>query len=179
MSKTCITARGLALGWGLAAALASGLSAQAPGRFLEGPPGQGWRPTLGIRVGLDYRNQDPSLGALLRLPVPGVPAALVPSGDLVFHQGLTERQGMVDLAVSFGGLHLGAGPVALSSIVADEGERETKIGYTLVAGVRSREGRFGTSLEFRLVRVDELSPNVLMLGLTWTPGAPSPRRGPF
>ena len=157
----------------LALSLAPGLGAQT----LEGPglqpAGLVWRPSLGIRAGLDYRNQAPSVGALLRLPVPGLPAAVTPGGDLVFQDGLTERQATVDVTVSILGIEVGGGPVALSSVFTDGGERETKVGYAFLAGLRGRAGRFGTELEFRWVRVDELGPRFIMLAFTWTPGTPA------
>lgn len=160
----------------LALWLATGLGAQT----LEGSGSQSggftWRPSLGIRAGLDYRNQAPSIGALLRLPVPGLPGSVTPGGDLVFQDGLTERQVTVDATVSIGGIQLGGGPVALNSVYTDDGEPETKVGYAFLAGLRGRAGRFGAELEFRWVRVAELGSRFIMLAFTWTPGAPtSPR----
>lgn len=156
--------------------LATGLGAQT----LEGtgspPDGFTWRPSLGVRAGFDYRNQAPSVGALLHLPVPGLPATVTPGGDLVFQDGLTERQVTVDVTVDIGGIQLGGGPVALNSVFTDDGERESKAGYTFLAALRGQAGRLGTELEFRWVRVAELDSRFIMLAFTWTPGAPaSPR----
>ena len=165
---------------GLAPSLAPGLAAQVQGGPLRGPAGPGWRPSVGARLGLDDRNQAPSIGALLRLPIPipGVRLAAVPGGDLVFHDGLTERQGMVDLTVDVFGITVGGGPVALSSVFGEDEPNQTKVGYTILAGLQRSTGRLGTNLEFRWIWVEELRPRFIMLGITYTPGAP-PRRGRF
>ena len=161
----------------LVLAFAPGLGAQTLDSPAPQPAGVTWRPSLGVRGGLDYRNQSPSVGALLRLPVPRLPAAVTPGGDLVFQDGLTERQLTVDVTVNLGGLHLGGGPVALNSVFADDGGRQTKVGYTLLAGLRGQAGRLGTELAFRWVSVDSLRSRFIMLAFTWTPGRPaSPRR---
>jgi len=145
--------------------------------LLEGPPSRGWRPTLGVRGGLDYRSQDASVGTFLRLPVPGLPAALTPSGDLVFRDGLTERQAILDVTARLGGFYVGGGPLVLHSIFRDETEYETKTGYTFVMGLSADARRFGTNLEFRWARVGGLSPKFVTLAFTWTPGARSGRGG--
>lgn len=156
--------------------LATPVAAQRRGPILE-PAGSGWRPAVGFRAGLDYRNSDPSIGALVRLPIPvgRVGLAVTPSGDLVFHDGLTDRQGMVDLSARLLGLEFGGGPVALNSVYEGDTERETRIGYTFAVGLRSGRGPVQTSLELRWVEVDEFDPRFVMLAVTYTPGAPRGR----
>ena len=169
----------------LCGALPPPLAAQTPGGpILIQQGGRSWLPSVGVRVGLDVRNSDPTVGALLRLPVPipFVRPAITPGADLVFHDGLTDRQAMVDVTIDLFGISVGGGPVWLNSVFDDvqDGElpRETKQGYTLLAGLRGGVGTFGTTLEFRWLFVDELEPRFITLGLTYTPGAPR-RRGGF
>ena len=170
-------------GLSLALAVPRALAAQQipGGPILEPQGGPGWLPTVGVRGGFDYRNSSPSVGALLRLPIP-LPVlrpALTPGGDLVFQDGLTERQAMVDLTVDLFGIAVGGGPAWMNTIFGedDSAPRETRQGWTALAGVRSA-GRIGTSLEFRWLFVDDIKPRYIMLAVTFTPGAPR-RRGGF
>ena len=164
----------------LGAALPDPLAAQlGGGPILEGGPSRGWLPSVGVRGGFDYRNTDVSIGALLRLPVPVplVPLAITGGGDLVFHDNLTDRQGMVDLTAEVFGISVGGGPVWLNTVFDEvDAPRETRTGYTLLAGFHGRGAPFGTDLEFRWVFVDDIEPRYIMLAFTFTPGAPR-RRG--
>jgi hypothetical protein len=141
-------------------------------------------PSIGVRGGFDYRNSDASVGALLRLPIPLalVPLEVSPGGDLVFHDNLTDRQGMVDLTAQIFGLSLGGGPLWLNTVYDDEldAPRETRQGWTVVAGLRSRGTPFGADLEFRWVFVEDVeNPRYIALAVTWTPGARRRARGAF
>jgi hypothetical protein len=159
------------------------LAAQLPRGPVLQEGGRRWLPALGIRGGYDYRNADPSVGALVRfpIPIPVVPLAITPGADLVFHDGLNDRQGTVDLTANLFGISVGGGPIWLNTVFDDlqdvELNRETRQGWTVLAGLRSRGGRFGTDVEFRWVLVDGIEqPRYIMLALTWNPGAPR-RRG--
>ena len=164
-------------------ALAPGLGAQAPGGPILQQAGPRWLPTLGIRGGWDYRNSDPAIGAMVRLPIPlpVVPLAIAPGGDFVFHDGLTDRQALVDLTANLFGLALGGGPVWLNTVfeeVQDAAlERDTRLGWTALVGFRNRTGPFGVDFDLRWVFMEDLeeNPRYIMIGLTWTPGAPRPR----
>lgn len=132
--------------------------------------GGGWTPTLSARAGWSALDASPSLGAELRLPLPLSPLrpALSVSGDIVFQTGLRERQGMLDVTV--GALRpvvLGGGPVVLNSIFHDDpARRATKVGFTLVAGIRAgRVGPLTSEISLRLIRVEDLHPRFLMLTL--------------
>jgi hypothetical protein len=165
----------------LCAASPSALAAQLGGPILQQPGGGRWLPSLGIRGGWDYRNSDPSLGAVVRfpIPIPVVPLTVSPGADLVFHDNLTDRQGMVDLTADIFGLALGGGPIWLNTVFEDdlEAPRETQQGWTALAGFRNRSGQFGLDLDFRWVFVDGIEqPRYLMLAIVWNPGAPR-RRG--
>jgi hypothetical protein len=168
---------------GLAALCAgspASLAAQLPGGPILQEGGARWLPRPGIRGGWDYRNSDPAVGALVRfpIPIPVVPLTITPGADLVFHDNLTDRQGMVDLTAEIFGVSVGGGPVWLNTIFAetDDAPRETRTGYTLLAGFRNRGGQFGVDLDFRWMFVDELEPRYIVLSITWNPGAPR-RRG--
>ncbi len=156
------------------AGFATPLAAQVRPPILQ-EAGSRWVPSIGVRAGWDYRNSVPSIGALVRFPVPipSLPLALTAGGDLVFYDRLTERQGTVDITYQMrGGLYLGGGTTALNSIYPDESERETKWGSTFLAGFRGQAGPLDMHLEFRWIRIDVLRPRFMMLALTYTPGAP-------
>ena len=130
--------------------------------------GARWNPTVAARAGWSVRDASPSLGATLRLPVPlsSLRPALVVGGDVVFQEGVVERQGLVDLTVDVsGGLFAGGGPAVLNTVFESATPRETELGYTLVAGVRGRSDVLSTQVDFRWVRVAGLSPTFLMISL--------------
>jgi hypothetical protein len=126
-------------------------------------------PILAGRVGWSSRDSAPSLGASLTLglPVPVIRPALDVGGDFVFHSGLVELQGVADVTSAFlRPLYLGGGPAVLNSVFEGSTARQTKAGFTLVAGVRGGfAGPLQTDLSFRLVRVGELHPRYFMLAL--------------
>jgi hypothetical protein len=175
-----ITGAATTLGLAALCALAPGVAAQAPGGPILQQQGPRWLPTLGVRGGFDYRNSAPTVGATVRLPIPiavGGPA-ITPGADFVFQDGLTERQAMVDFTVNLFGIDVGGGPAWMNSVFGDDlsDPRETRLGWTARAGIRSGAGPFGATIEFRWLVVDEIDPRYIMIGLTWTPGAPR-RRG--
>jgi hypothetical protein len=168
----------------LCGALPPSLAGQAPTGPILSDGAPGWLPSVGVRAGLDQRSSDPAVGALVRLPIPVsfLRPAITPGADLVFHDGLTDRQATVDVTIDLFGISVGGGPVWLNSVYHDEENvalpRETRQGYSLLAGLRSG-GRFGTSIELRWLFVDDLEPRFITLAFTFTPGAPRRGRGAF
>ena len=136
-----------------------------------GVPG-GWSPTVGARAGWLTKDQSLSLGAFLRVPIPllvWAPAVVV-AGDALFQDnGLVERQATIDLTAEvLRGLYAGGGPAVLNTFFEEDGAtRETKAGYTLVAGLRGRVGLLASSLEVRWVRVDSRRLRSFMFGLSY------------
>jgi hypothetical protein len=156
----------------LAALVVARLTLAAPlgAQLIPGPVGlSGPRiggPTIAVRGGWSTRDDSPAVGATLTLglPVPIIRPSLDVGGDFVFHSGLTELQGVADVTTGIlRPLYLGGGPALLNSVFADSPDRQTKGGFTLVAGVRGGAGGLSTDLSFRLVRVDELHPRFFML----------------
>lgn len=148
--------------------------APAPARaqLLPGPGfggGPRWTPVAAARLGWSLRDSSPLVGAQLRLPVP-IPV-LRPSvtfgGDLIFQSGLIERQGTADVTLGvFAPLYVGAGAAVLNSVFEADAPRETKTGFSVVAGLRGgRVGPLSTELEFRWMRVAELRPRYLSFTL--------------
>jgi hypothetical protein len=151
-----------------ATALAAPLGAQLlPGPGFGRPRVGG--PVLAARAGWSTRDSAPSLGASLTLglPVPVIRPALDVGGDFVFHSGLVELQGVADVTSSFlRPLYVGGGPAVLNSVFEDSPDRQTKGGFTVVAGLRGGGvGPFTTDFSFRLVRVAELHPRFFMLAI--------------
>ena len=138
-----------------------------PGPSLTGAGG--WTPTVGARTGWATRDHSLSLGVFLRVPIPRLVwrPALVVAGDAVFQDGLVERQATLDLTAEvLRGLYAGGGPAVLNTFFAEETvARETKVGYTLVAGLRGRVGLLASRLEVRWVRVDQRKLRFFMFGL--------------
>jgi hypothetical protein len=133
---------------------------------------RGWTPTVGARAGWAIEDASPSLGLFLRVPIP-LPVlgpTLIVAGDAVFQGGgLVDRQGTIDLTTDvLGGLYVGGGPAVLDTFFGNEAvARETKIGYTLVAGASGRVGLLTSHFELRWVRVDVRKPRFLMFGLSY------------
>lgn len=124
------------------------------------------------RFAWDYQSEAPALGVAFRLPVLGARGDLVAGGEAVFRDGLTETQGHLDAVVALGGrrnaIVAGGGPVVLSSVFVEGGERETRWGYGFVAGLRQLPERgesVGLSVELRWMFVDELEPRFLSVGV--------------
>ena len=138
-----------------------------------GPPPTSarWNPSVGARTGWITRDADGSLGALLRVPVPVplVAPALMASGGLIFRAGLTERQSLVELTFDLTRIaYVGAGAAALNSVFEVGTEPETKLGYSIVGGIRGGvSGPVGILLELRWVRVDNQKPSFIMFALTY------------
>jgi hypothetical protein len=160
--------RSLAAGLALALLAPVGASAQLlpPG---VGPGGPAFNPIAGARLGWSIRDSSPALGGQLRLalPIPLLRPAVTVGGDVVFQTGLRELQGWADVTTGLlRPLYIGGGPAVLNSVFEDSLERQTKTGYTLVAGIGGgRTGPLVTGFEFRWVRVGGLSPRFLVLTL--------------
>ena len=150
------------------AAAAPPLEAQERPASMGGSGGP--RAVAEARLGWDYQSEAPALGAALRFPLFGARGDIVAGGEAVFRDGLTEAQGHLDAVVALGGrsnaLVAGGGPVMLSSIFEQDGERETRWGYSLLAGLRQlpADGP-GLTLELRWIFVDDLEPAFLTLGV--------------
>jgi hypothetical protein len=158
----------------LTAALALGALAPAAARaqFIPGPVNQGG-PTraviVGPRLGWSIRDSSPALGGQLRVPFPiaRVRPAITVGGDVVFQSGLREFQGTADATFGFfAPLYVGGGAAVLNSVFDDGNERATKLGFSVVGGIGGgRVGPFLTQIEFRYLKVDELSPRFITLTL--------------
>lgn len=140
-----------------------------PGPSITGAGG--WNPTVGARTGWATKDQSLSLGVFLRVPIPRLVwrPALVVAGDAVFQDGLVERQATVDLTAEvLRGIYAGGGPAVLNTFFESEGgTRETKAGYTLVAGLRGRVGLLASRLEVRWVGVGSRKLQFFMFGLSY------------
>jgi hypothetical protein len=100
-------------------------------------PGRAF-PELGLRGGYDFRSSTGSIGADLRLPVgPRGGLALAPSGDLFFNTPGHDWQTNLDaeLRVPRNGLYGGGGAALLHHQFDPAGERETRWGWNLFAGL--------------------------------------------
>ncbi len=157
----------------LALLLALVMGSPEPGSAQRG--NAGWAaPQAGIRFGYDDNAQATVLGGQLRIPVlPGGQVELVPSGDVVFLDGLREYQVHADAVWvtggRSGGLFGGVG-LAVRNGIFEELDRETRTGANLVLGLVTR-GRFqgvplGVQLEGRWVFMDTpVDPRVFTFGV--------------
>lgn len=153
------------------------LLALLPGRAAAqfGMPGRGvigWSPQIGGRGGWLFKDDSPSLGAVLVLPVP-VPIlapALTAGADVIFQDGLRERLATLDLTVNvIPGLFAGGGPALMDTYFGNATEREKKAGFSLVAGLGSGGGRsrVSTQIEIRKLFVDTRKPTTVVLQITY------------
>jgi opacity protein-like surface antigen len=153
----------------LAPAAAGAQLRPGPGGF--GPGGARWTPFVGPRFGWSMLESSPSLGAQLRVPVPipVVRPSITAGGDLVFQSGLRETQGTADLTTGvFTPLFVGGGPAVVNTIFEDASAKQTKTGFSIVAGVRGgRIGPLAVELEFRWMRVAERKPRFMMFSLAY------------
>jgi hypothetical protein len=165
--------RTLALGAVILLALA--LLPERAAAQLGGVPGFGgggpsWSPFVGVRGGWAIKDESPSLGAYLELPIP-IPLlrpTLAAGGDLLFQEGLRERLATLDLTVHVqSSLYAGGGPAVMDTYFGASTTREREVGFTLVAGIRGRVGRLSNNLEIRTVRVDSRKPTLIMFGLSY------------
>lgn len=133
---------------------------------------------IGPRIGYDYRENVAVLGAHLRLPIdPWHRLEFVPSGDLTFRSGFTERQLNLDGTLYVDGsrsLYIGAGWAFRNTFYLDENrqpldERETRSGYTLFGGLHAAAtvGIFVPQIEARWTFVDVFEPKTISLGLNY------------
>jgi hypothetical protein len=127
-------------------------------------------PLVAGRAGWMLKDQSPSLGAELIIPIP-LPLLRGPtitvSADGLFQNGLTEREAMADLTFNvFPGLFAGGGPAVMNTYFEDSpNARDTRNGFTLVAGTRGRAGVVTTTLQVRKMWVDSRKPTILMLSI--------------
>jgi hypothetical protein len=151
------------------AVLPSAASAQ-----FGGVPGsgivRGFSPQIGVRAGWLFKDQSPSIGAVLIVPIP-IPLlrpTLVGGADAIFQDGLRERLLTADLQINaLPGLFVGGGPAVMNTYFDTSITRETKTGFSAVVGVRARGGRMSNSLELRKIRVGSRHPTVLFFSLSY------------
>lgn len=159
----------------LAAALVVAFATPASAQLaLPEPPGvEGRVLELGIRAGLDYDQEAFVLGSFLRMPVdPWRRLALMPGIEMEVLPGTVDWQLNADAVLLFGrggSLFVGGGAAFRNAIYQNSEGRDTRLGYSLVLGLRSPPGRsdFGSQIELRWIEVDTYSPRVISVGLTW------------
>lgn len=134
--------------------------------------------TVGVRAGADLANEGLVLGAQVRIPVdPWRRLELVPSASVDFLAGIAEYQLEAD-AVLFVDrmrrLYVGGGAAFRNTIYEEtadgDEERETRTGYSLLAGARTLDGGpldMGTQLQIRYVSVDRFEPLYVTLGVNF------------
>lgn len=146
---------------------------RSPGAGASSP---GWSPAqAGIRVGYDNSAHGTVLGAQLRLPViPSGWVEVIPSGDVTFLPGLKEYQFNADAVVvtggRSGGLYAGGGVAVRNTIFGQGGDRETRTGTNLVAGLMTRglvgDLPLGIQVEARWVFLDaDFDPRLFTFGV--------------
>jgi hypothetical protein len=153
-----------ATGAGIAEAQRRAPPPPAPPRF-PAPPVE-----FGVRGGFDFDESIGSAGAQLRIPL-GAPILLVPSGDVYFDDARTQWQLNGDLLVApreLGGVYAGVGVAFVNRDFDTPGQRATRAGFNVVAGLRGAR-LSGTSVrpfaEGRWTRVEDYRPFRLALGI--------------
>lgn len=142
-----------------------------------GPPSRTRAVVVSIRGGFDTKFDKPVAGGAAFFPIPNVRwLGLQAAGDLTFLEGLTERQGSVDVLVDLGGLQVGGGPIFRNTIWNDSEDslpggglsRETRTGASLVfvaGGTPFEDSRITVGVEYRLVWVDAFTPRPLVVSV--------------
>lgn len=155
------------------------LAVPAEGQRTEDGPSQPTGRTLeiGPRVGIDYHAESMVVGGQLRFAVdPWQRLDFVPSMELTFQGGLTERQLNLDGAIYIDRartLYVGGGAAYRNTYYLEDGvvldERETRTGYSLFAGLHLPRGErfFETQVEFRWSFVDHFEPRIVAIGLNY------------
>lgn len=135
---------------------------------------------IGARAGYDYREDVPVLGAHLRIPVdPWRRVDLVPSVELRFQSGVTERQYNLDGAFYLDQtrtLYIGGGAAFLNTFFLDDEDgglldtRETRTGYSVFGGLHDLPGwgDLTPQVEIRWSFVDVLRPRNISVGLNYS-----------
>jgi hypothetical protein len=125
---------------------------------------------FGVRGGFDFDESTGSAGAQVRIPL-GAPIFLVPSGDVYFNDARTQWQVNGDLLFQpreLGGIYAGVGAAFVNRDFDTPGERATRAGFNLVAGLRGAR-LSGTSVrpfaEGRWTQVADYRPFRLALGI--------------
>jgi hypothetical protein len=173
-------------GWGvrwvlplLLLGLLLGGFSRAHGQERDGPPEGtvGSRLEIGVRAGIDYQNDAPLLGGQLRISVdPWRRIDFLPSVEVTFQEGLTERQYNLDGAFYLDGtrtLYLGGGAAYRNTYFLENreplDERETRLGYNVFGGIHVAPFRLPLTvqLEGRWTFVDDFKPQTLMVGVNY------------
>ena len=158
------------------ALLPHGLEAQfgsGPGRAAPA----GWAPAaVGVRVGFDNAQSEPTVGALVRIPVlPNGSVELVPNVDVTFLPGFKAYQFNFEAVYltegRAGGFYLGGGPGFRNSVFGPDpsAPRRNERTFSLVVGVRlGGLDRFRPELETRWILQDEQArdPRLVAVGVS-------------
>jgi hypothetical protein len=161
-------------------ALLSASPSYAWGQERDGPPRDavGSRLEIGARVGVDYQNDVAILGGQLRISVdPWRRIDFLPSAELTFQEGLTERQYNLDGAFYLDGtrtLYVGGGAAFRNTYYLDGGdeplaERETRVGANAFGGVHLAPFRLPLTVqvEGRWTFIDDFRPQTLIVGVNY------------
>jgi hypothetical protein len=134
---------------------------------------------IGVRAGLDYQNDSPSLGGHARVSVdPWRRLDLLPSVEFTFQDRLTEKQFNLDGALYLDGsrtLYVGSGAAFRDTFYLDDegdplAERETRTGFNLFAGlhlVSPSDLPVALQLEARWTFVGDFRPRTLVVGVNY------------
>ena len=131
-----------------------------------GGPGRRWSPAVGVRAGWAWKDDAPSLGGVVIVPVPLFPKrpTLTAGGDFLFQNGLTEKEGTLDVTIDLTpGLFFGGSAAMMNTIFPGETLRATRSGYGIVGGLRGRAGPLNTMIEARKLWIDNRKPSLIML----------------
>jgi hypothetical protein len=133
--------------------------------------------SVGPRFGYDNNANGEVLGAQLHIPLlRSARVELMPNGDITFVSRLKEYQFNLEAVVmpggSRGGVYLGGGLAFRNSVFGSTptAPRETKQGYSIVAGIRSSSGGFLTSqLEVRWIFLSDspFNPKLITFGVNF------------
>lgn len=151
---------------------------------LRPPPSSEEQPSprrleIGVRAGLDYQDDSPSLGAHARISVdPWRRLDLLPSVEVTFQDRLTEKQFNLDGGLYLDGsrtLYVGSGAAFRNTLYLDgDGaplpERETRTGFNLFAGlhlVSPSDLPVALQLEARWTFVGDFEPRTLVIGVNY------------
>ncbi len=153
-----------------------GLQAQfGPSNAQSAPTG--WAPAaVGLRVGFDNAQSEPTVGAFLRVPVlPSGSVELLPNVDVTFLPGFKAYQFNLEAVYltegRAGGFYLGGGVGFRNSVFGPDpaAPRRNEQTFSVVVGVRlGGLGRFRPELETRWILLDAQArdPRLVALGVS-------------
>ena len=167
----------------LAIVLLCATARQAEAQLRPGPPTEE-RPSparleIGVRAGIDYSDDSPSLGGHARISVdPWRRVDLLPSVEFTFQDQLTEKQFNLDGSLYLDGsrtLYVGSGAAFRDTFyLDDEGdplpEQEIRTGFNVFAGLHFASPSdlpVAVQLEARWTFVGDFEPRTLVLGVNY------------